>query len=171
MKKQPITHLIIDTSSSNEHDNGDCDYCLVPMSVVYIAYLLDYMDEVRRMHRADNAVYSLECWDGSALYFRDNDKLGELRDVDGDIAADVDRGEPILLTADPQFSEDDYQRVDCLSVQILSGDVWWTAYVKHTGIRSESFAALEAHGSTVAMPRASPSHRSCVASTTCCTWT
>ena len=138
MKKQPITHLVIDTSSSNENDNGDCDYCLVPMSVEYIAYLLDYMDVVRRMHRADNAVYSLECWDGSALYFRDNDKFGELRDVDGDVAADVERGEPILLTADPQFSEDDYQRVDCLSVQILSEDVWWTAYVKHTGIRIES---------------------------------
>jgi len=27
MKKEPpITHLVIDTSSSNEYDNGDCDY-------------------------------------------------------------------------------------------------------------------------------------------------
>ncbi len=62
MKKHPITHLVIDTSSTNENDNGDCDYCLVPMTAEYISYLLDYMDEVRRMHRADNAVYSLECF-------------------------------------------------------------------------------------------------------------
>jgi hypothetical protein len=138
MKKQPITHLIIDTSSSNEYDNGDCDYCLVPMTVEYISYLLNYMDEVRRMHRADNAVYSLECWDGGPWYFRDNDRLGELRDVDGDLAADIERGEPIFLAVDPKFNEEDFQRVDCMSVQILSEDVWWTAYVKHTGIRIET---------------------------------
>ena len=138
MKKHPITHLIIDTSSSNEYDSGDCDFCLVQMTAEYIAYLLSYMDEVRRMHRADNAVYSLECWDGSPVYFKSNDKLQELRDVDGDLAADVPRGEPILLTADPKFDEGNFQRVECQSVQILSEDVWWTAYVKHTGIRIES---------------------------------
>ena len=138
MKKHPITHLIVGTSSSNEYDNGDCDYCLVPMTVEYISYLLNYMDEIRRMHRADNAVYSLECWDGSPGYFRDNDKFGELRDVDGDLAGDVPEGEPILLAVDPKFNEDDFQRVDCMSVQILIEDVWWTAYVKHTGIRIES---------------------------------
>jgi len=138
MKKQPITHLIIDTSSSNEHDNGGCDYCLVPMTVEYISYLLDYMDEVRRMHRADSAVYSLECWDGGPLYFQFNDRLRELRDVDGGPAADVPRGDPILLTADPKFGEGDFQRVECQSVQILGEDVGWTAYVKHTSIRIES---------------------------------
>ncbi len=35
-KKQPITHLIIDTSSSNEYDDGDCDHCLVPMTAEYV---------------------------------------------------------------------------------------------------------------------------------------
>jgi len=138
MKKHPITHLIIDTSSSNEYDNGDCDYCLVQMTAEYVSYLLDYMDEVRRLHRSDNAVYSLECWDGSPACFKSNDKLQELRDVDGDLAADVPRGESILLTADPKFDEGDFQRVECQSVQILSEDVWWTAYVKHTCIRIES---------------------------------
>jgi hypothetical protein len=138
MKKHPITHLIIDTSSTNENDNGDCDFCLVPITAQYINYLLGYMDEVRRLHRADNAVYGLECWDGSPAYFQDNDKLQELCDIDGNLAGDVPRGEPILLTADPQFGEADFQRVECQSVQVLSEDVWWTAYVKHTNIRIES---------------------------------
>jgi hypothetical protein len=138
MNKPPITHLVIDTSSTNEDYNGDCDYCLVPMTAEYILYLLGYMDEVRRMHRADDAVYSLECWDGSFSYFQFNDKLEELRDVDGNLAVDVPRGEPILLTADPQFREDDFQRVECQTVQIISEDVWWTAYVKHTNTRIES---------------------------------
>jgi hypothetical protein len=138
MKKPPITHLVIDTSSSDEYDNGGCDYCLVPMTAEYIAYLLDSMDEVRRMHQADNAVYSLECWDGSPLYVRSSGKLQELRDVDGELAADVPRGQPILLAADPQFDEGDFQRVECQSVQVLSEDLWWTACVKHTGIRIES---------------------------------
>jgi hypothetical protein len=91
MNKPPITHLVIDTSSTNEDYNGDCDYCLVPMTAEYILYLLAYMDEVRRMHRTDDAVYSLECWDGSFSYFQFNDKLEELRDVDGNIAIDVPR--------------------------------------------------------------------------------
>ena len=28
MKKHPITHLILEISSTNEHDTGDCDCCL-----------------------------------------------------------------------------------------------------------------------------------------------
>jgi len=138
MKKHPITHLIIDTSSSNEYDSGDCDFCLVQMTAEYIAYLLSYMDEIRRLHRADNGVYAIECWDASPAYFRSNDKLQELRDVDGDLAAEVQAGEPILLTADPQFNEDDFQRVECQTVQVAKDGVWWTAYVKHTNIRIES---------------------------------
>ena len=43
-----------------------------------------------------------------------------------------------MLTADPGFSEADFQRVECQTVQLLSEDVWWTAYVKHTNIRIES---------------------------------
>jgi hypothetical protein len=138
MKKKPITHLIIDTSSSNEYDNGDCDYCLVEMTAEYVAYLLGYMDQARTLHRADNGVYAIKCWDASPRLFRSNDKLQELRDVDGDLAADIQPGEPILLTAAPGFSEDDFQRVDCQTVQISNEDVWWTAYVKHSGIRIES---------------------------------
>ncbi len=138
MKKPPITHLVIDTSSSNEFDNGDCDYCLVPMTAEYISYLLGYMDEVRRMRRADNGIYAIKCWDATPSLFRLNDKFQELRDVDGDLAADVPQGEPILLTADPSFREEDFQRVECQTVQVTNDDVWWSAYVKHTGIRIES---------------------------------
>ena len=61
MSKLPITHLVIDTSSTDENYNGNCDFVLVPMTAEYILYLLGYMEEVRRMHRADDAVYSLEC--------------------------------------------------------------------------------------------------------------
>ena len=43
------------------HSNGNCDFALVPMTAEYILYLLGYMEEVRRMHQADDAVYSLEC--------------------------------------------------------------------------------------------------------------
>jgi len=138
VKKHPITHLIIDTSSSNEYDSGDCDFCLVQMTAEYITYLLGYMDEIRRLHRADNGVYAIECWDASPAYFRFNDKLQELRDIDGNLAGDIPRGESILLTTDPQFNEDDFQRVECQTVQVSKDGVWWTAYVKHTNIRIES---------------------------------
>ncbi|MCY2928818.1 MAG: hypothetical protein NTV86_04865 [Planctomycetota bacterium] len=139
MKKHPpVTHLIIDTSSTNENDNGECDFCLVTLTAEYLTYLLGYMDEVRRLHRADDSVYNLECWDGRAAYFKDNDWFQELRDIDGKLVADLPKGEPILLAADSQFDEADFQRVECQSVQIVSEDLWWTAYVKHSNIRIES---------------------------------
>ena len=56
------------------------------MTAKYVSYLLGYMDEVRRLHRADSAVYSLECWDRNSSYFQFNDRLQELRDADGNIA-------------------------------------------------------------------------------------
>jgi hypothetical protein len=138
MKKPPITHLILDTSSSNENDSGDCDYCLVPMTAQYISYLLSYMDKVHGLHRADESVYSLKLWDASAVYFVCNDRLGNLRDIDGNLVADVPSGEPILLAADPQLDEADFKRIDCQSVQIISEGMCWTAYIKHTNIRVES---------------------------------
>lgn len=138
MKRTPITHLIIDTSSSNEYDDGDCDYCIVPMTVEYVAYLLGCMDEVRRLRRADSSVYRLKCWDASPLFFQSNDKFQELRDVDGDLAADVPQGEPILLTADPGFDEAGFQRVECHMANIAKDGIFWTAYVKHSNIRLET---------------------------------
>ncbi len=42
---QPIAHQILGTTS-NEFDDGDCDYCLVPVT----AELLGYMDKVSRLY-------------------------------------------------------------------------------------------------------------------------
>jgi hypothetical protein len=69
----------MDTSSTDENYNGDCDYALVPMTASYVADLLWYMDEVIRLHRADDSVYDLECWDGTPSYFRFNDRLESRR--------------------------------------------------------------------------------------------
>jgi hypothetical protein len=138
MSKPPITHLVIDTSSTNEDYNGDCDYALVPMTAVYVADLLWYMAEVGRLHRADDSVYDLECWDGTPSYFRFNDRLEAIRDIYGDLAVDVPRGEPILLANDPRFGEEEFQRVECQTVQASVDEVWWTAYVKHTNVRIET---------------------------------
>jgi len=138
MNKPPITYLILDTLSSDENYNGDCDYALVPMTAIYVADLLWYMDEVVRLHKADDSVYNIECWDATPSYFRLNDRLEAIRDIHGDLAVDVPRGDPLLLTADPQFKEDDFQRVDCRTVQVATDEVWWTAYVRHTDVRIET---------------------------------
>jgi hypothetical protein len=65
MNKKPITHLVIDTSSTDENYNGDCDYALVPMTPDYVEDLLWYMGEVARMRRADECLYSIELWDAT----------------------------------------------------------------------------------------------------------
>lgn len=138
MSKPPITHLVIDTSSTDDNYNGDCDLALVPLTPEYVADLLWYMAEAARLHRADDSVYDLECWDATPSYFRFNDRLEEIRDIYGDLAVDVPRGEPILLTADPAFGEEEFQRVECQTVQVSGDEVWWTAYVKHTNVRIET---------------------------------
>jgi len=138
MKKKLVTHLVIDTSSSNEHYNGDCDFALVPLTADYMTQVLGYMNQVAAMHKADQSVYCLECWDYSASYFRSNEKLDQIRDIHGQRASEVPRGEPILLTADPRFNEGDFQRVDCQTVGISCNEAWWTAYVKNTNVRIET---------------------------------
>ncbi|MBA7577972.1 hypothetical protein ES708_19828 [subsurface metagenome] len=141
--KKPITHLIIDTSSGNEYDNGDCDYCLVQMSADYVAHLLKYMDKVKQLHQADENVYALECWDARPVYFRFNDMFEQIADIYGNLASDVPSGEPILLSTEPQFNEEDFSRVECQIVHIIKGEVWWTAYIRHTNTRIESAPILK----------------------------
>jgi len=138
MRRRPITHLVLETFSSDEDHNGDCDYSLVALSAEYALYLLEYMDQVRALYRADDSVYGLELWDAEATYFRDHDRLGELRGVDGRGLADIDHGVPFLLTADPRLGPDEFARVECRTVQLGRDEAWWTAYVKDTNIRIET---------------------------------
>jgi hypothetical protein len=42
------------------------------------------------------------------------------------------------LTEDPKFGEEEFQRVECRTVQVSLDEVWWTAYVKHTNVRIET---------------------------------
>ncbi|MGB2802051.1 MAG: hypothetical protein WBD52_07025, partial [Phycisphaerae bacterium] len=100
--------------------------------------LLWYMGEVARMHRAEESLYSIELWDATPTYFRWNLRLETVQDIYGESAADVPRGEPILLTTDPGFDEEDFQEVECRTVQAAEDEVWWTAYVKHTNVRIET---------------------------------
>jgi hypothetical protein len=132
MTKPPITHLIIDTWSTNDDYNGDCDYALVPLTLQYVSDLLWYMEEVGQLHKVDDNIYALERWDGTPSYFRFNEKLETIKDFRGRLAVKVPKGVPILLTADPRFQEEDFQRVDCCTVQVDKNEVWWSAYVKHT---------------------------------------
>ena len=138
MSEEPIIHIMVQTSSSNDCYNGDCDYCLIPMTGQYVAYLQDYMEKTARMHEADVSVYSLECWDATASYFRFSEKLESIQTIDGDLAIDVPRGEPMLLSSGPGIPDEDRQRVDCQTVRIANDEIWWTCMVKHSGIRIET---------------------------------
>ncbi len=138
MTNLPIIRIVIDTWSSSEDFNGDCDYALVAVDASYVAELLWRMEEVKRLLRADEDFYALEYWDGRPAYFGYNDRWEAVRDFRNREAFKVPRGEPILLTADPGFQEDDFQRVECRTVQVDRNEVWWTAYVKHTNVRIET---------------------------------
>ena len=138
MNNKPITHLVVDTSSSDEDFNGGCDYCLAEMTAEYVAYLLRYVDKVAALRQSDEGVYALECWDSSPRFFRWNDKLEELSDILGASVINSSIGEPVLLDADPRFGEEHFQGVECRTVQIAEDGVWWTACVKHVDTRIET---------------------------------
>ena len=80
----------------------------------------------------------MECWDAGPVYFRFNDIFEQITDINDNLATDVPRGEPILLSTEPQFNVEDIPRVECQAVNILKDEVWWIAYVKHTNTRIES---------------------------------
>lgn len=121
--------------------NGDCDYCLISLDAAYVSYLLAWMDRVAQLLRDDDTVYDIRCWDGRPQYLRLNDKLEEIQDVDGrPVEEPLD--EPILLVADPGFAEEDFQQVECQTVQVSPDCLWWSGYIKHTNVKLES-AAIE----------------------------
>ncbi|MFA5863167.1 MAG: hypothetical protein WC975_00615 [Phycisphaerae bacterium] len=138
MNKPPITHIMLDTSCTNEYLESNVDYCLIPMTLEYVRDILRYMDIVARMYKKDDSIYNIEQWDCHARYLCYNDKMETVQDIRGNHPCDVPGGEPILLTADPEFVETVFTRVECQTIQISNLEVWWTAYVKHTNDRVET---------------------------------
>ena len=82
MSKKTTPHLIIDTSGSNEY-NGDCDFGLIPLTPAYVKELLQYRNMVSFLHWADDRLYNLEYFDDTCRYFRNNDQLVGLKDIQG----------------------------------------------------------------------------------------
>lgn len=138
MRKKPTFHLIIDTSSCNEFNNGDCDFGLILLTPAYIKELLQYQGMVTFLHWADDRVYNLEYWDDTCRFFRENDKLCGLKDIHNHPIEYILPKDPIILGSDPEIAADDFQAVECQTVSVGTRDIWWTGYVKHTNIRIET---------------------------------
>ena len=138
MRKKPTFHLIIDTSSCNEFNNGDCDFGLIPLTPAYIKELLRYQGMVAFLHWADDRVYNLEYFDDTCRFFRDNDKLRGLQDIHDHPIEYIIPHDPIILGRDPEIAEDDFQPVACQSVSVGAREFWWVGFVKHTNIRIET---------------------------------
>lgn len=135
MSKEPTIYLSLDTSSSNEFDNGDCDYSLIPLTPAYVNGLLQYRNLISFLYRADRTIYCLECWDPTPLYFRTNETFECLKDIHGQAVGDIPRGEPIILSSDPEMSDEDFQSIECQTVQVSHDELCWAAHVKHSNIR------------------------------------
>ena len=91
------------------------------------------------------------------MYFHSNDRFQELRDVDGNVAADTPRGEPILLTAGPGLDEEGFQRVEGQMANVAQDGIFWTAYVKHSDIPPRNFRGWEGDpAADSAKPRCRP---------------
>ncbi len=108
----PTAHLLLDTSSSNEDYNGDCDYCLVPLQPEYVSYLLTWMDDVIHLHQVDNTVNIIECWDYRPEYVTSGEKVDGLTRAGLHLSADPAQGDPVLLAGDLPLDEVNVQGVE-----------------------------------------------------------
>lgn len=130
--------MMLDTSCTNDEADPRADYALISLTPAYVTEILRYMDLMARMLQTDSLVYAIERWNYEARYLDFDEKMATTFDVHGIRLCEVPRGHPIFLTADPDFAEASFIRIDCQTIQIADREVWWTACLKFTNDRVET---------------------------------
>jgi hypothetical protein len=138
MTKPMINHILLDTSCSNEFLDQVPSYAWIAPTPEYVVGILKYMDLVTRLHRKDQSLYCLERWDSEAQYLSYTEELETIQDVRSRMVTEIPRGEPILLSDEPELPDAALVRVECATIQISPIEVWWTAYIKHTDDRAQT---------------------------------
>ena len=123
--------LLLDTYSSDENWNGDCDYGFLTVTDTDAAELLHYMDTCARVKEMfGESMYAVELWDYRVEYIEYHDALEDLGILDG---------ERVTIIPDSFTPADDTcQRTESDTLVIMPDSVHWTANPKYTGVLIET---------------------------------
>lgn len=123
-----MPRLILNTYSSNEHYNGDCDFAIVEVDPFLARKILSRHHAFLFARRQDENACLLEFHDHGPQYARHDDKY----DV-------IENGEDFAeLPESVKVSDDDLQRTECDRMCIDWDSVFWRCYPKHSDVRIET---------------------------------
>ncbi len=121
--------LLLETCSSDDDYNGDCDIAAIPLTQ-------DLLKCIRRMHRLARQVkrrlhdfreLAVVSFTATFLSYADATALfGEVN---------LPNGLPTLVTGKFPTLDDHRQSVDYPRLCMIEDDVWWEGVVRHTSVR------------------------------------
>lgn len=132
--------LVCETYSSHEDWNGDCDYCVIPISVEQFKLIQRRMRHLEYMRENDpefRDLMSLEFMDYAPLWVPYSDEIEEF------LGEETERSYFTLLTGNmavefQKLIEGKEQRIECAVMEVGAGWVSYACTVKHTGVRITS---------------------------------
>ena len=132
--------LVCETYSSNEDWNGDCDYCVIPISVRQFEIIQRRMKHSEYMRDNDpefRDLLSLEFMDYSPSWVAYSDEIEEF------LGEEKSRSYFTLITGKnvekfESLIAGKEQRIECAVQEVGSGWVSYSCTVKHTGVRISS---------------------------------
>ena len=146
-------HLILNTHSSNEHYNGDCDYAVIELTPKLGKRIRSRVALARKARQHDSDLYELYFWGSTAKFF-DHDILDTCQDAvaaaggpDPDQAAldwlaEFEQREYAVVPAGVDLNAHETQRTECDQVILriasysrrLEFSVVWTVIPKHSDV-------------------------------------
>ena len=132
--------LICETYSSHEDWNGDCDYCVIPISIDRLNLYKRRMRHIEYMRENDpefRDMLSMEFFDYSPSWIAYSDEIDEF------LGEDTERSYFTLIMGDKvaefeKLIEGKEQRVECAVLEVGAGWLDFECIVKHTGVRITS---------------------------------
>jgi hypothetical protein len=148
--------VVLNTWSTSEDYNADCDYALVDLTSNLAARILTRMNLIDRLRKDDMALHEVSFWDATAEFFAtpDEESLAEYLPEDGDSFTVLPEGIEIPV--------DSFQRTDCdrLNIDVCGSDleVSWRSYPRHVTLQITTTSVPRSFLEKVAgrMPSAAP---------------
>ena len=137
--------MVFNTSSSNEHYNGDCDCAVVDVTPQLIETLRQYCEVAKRAYQeSKTSLWSLRFW-GSPAEFYPYGLVMDCEAVDEEFLGGFESEAAAPLPEGVSVDDVDPRRVDCDQTVIMcesqdSFRVKWQSNLKHQNITVETYS-------------------------------
>lgn len=126
--------LILETTSSDENYNGDCDYATVELTPNLAKIALRRIKALKQIHQQDDQLWEMYFWDDSPIFFEGYDELESLTDAETGETCVFSRSMPFHAAAKFKVPADHFQRTECGQMIVREEEIAWTAIPKHSSV-------------------------------------